>query len=337
MPPGRPAPPRPPPARPIRGPAASIPPPRPPPGWVARTSSTGPGQTFSPPVTITSAIRPKTARVPSSSIRPPSPGGEPAVVQPGVGAVPVGRGAASARAPAPRRRAPTVPSPMRSSTPSRAGRRRPAGAGLGHAVGGDDVGRERRRGAPRRPAARTGSPRRRSGPSAVATSDTSVAPARASSSTAAGSNRSSTVHGCPGDQRAGDHRQPADVGQGQAGQPAVAARVDGQAGPRWRRPRRSPSACVWTTPLGSPVVPLVATTRASPGSSDWARREPVGCPSGDEDPGRPEGVEQALDGWPGEPADRSGARRRRHPRWPAGRPRRPGRPARSSATNSPCG
>ncbi len=44
-------------------------------------------------------------------------------------------------------------------------------------------------------------------------------------------------------------------------------------------------ARVWTTPLGSPVVPLVATTKASPGSVGTPPRS-VGTPS----------VETTMDG-----------------------------------------
>ena len=94
-----------------------------------------------------------------------------------------------------------------------------------------------------------------------------MAPRRACRSTSSASNPSSTVTGVPGHQRPGHHGQTADVGQRQAGHPAVAGRIHPQARPRWPAAEARTASWVRTTPLGSPLVPLVATTRASPAST----------------------------------------------------------------------
>ena len=96
-----------------------------------RTRSTGAGQTFSPPVTTTSASRPTTVSRPSAARSAAVAGGEPARRAVGTGD-PWGRcrrgssAAASAPAPGSRRRPPSPgrPVPMATSTPSRGRRRR---------------------------------------------------------------------------------------------------------------------------------------------------------------------------------------------------------------------
>ena len=80
-----------------------------------------------------------------------------------------------------------------------------------------------------------------------------------------------------GQQRSRDDGEPADVRQRQAGEPVVVAR-DAESGARRQR-RSGDGGWVRMTPLGSPVEPLVATTRASLSAIGRPPRESFLVPS----------------------------------------------------------
>ena len=134
-----------------------------------------------------------------------------------------------------------------------------AAAGLGHPIGRRRRWPARRRAAPRRRARWRGTGSRRSGASVVATRLTSVADEAA---TAAGSKRGSTVSRVPVSSARVTTASPPTCDSGrQASQwssPVTPSRaLDASA-------EAATAAWVSMTPFGSPVEPLVATTRASP-------------------------------------------------------------------------
>ena len=192
------------------------------------------------------------------------PGREPAAGQPRVGAVAVA---------AQQHRAPYQDLALRSLTAvtdpefhavERTSVVDAAGARLGEAVGRDHAGRQEAAGRPRR-AARRGSPRRRSARGRWRRGRPGWRRPGPRPRRHGGSNRRRTVQGVPvTSERVTTERPPMWASgrqatqrsrQGSTPRPAEVARADA-----------STDAWVWTTPLGSPVVPLVATTRASPGS-----------------------------------------------------------------------
>ena len=134
--------------------------------------------------------------------------------------------------------------------------------------------------------------------SAVGTSDVRVQPVgRGRASTAAASKPSCTVHGVPvTSDRVTTDSPPTWASGRQASQRSASGSTSSRA--LVARADASTAAWVRTTSLGSPVLPLVATTSASPSSTGSSRR------AGGEQRGRGPG--------PGA-AGRRGARRRRRP------------------------
>src|SRR5918995_1180711 len=103
-------------------------------------------------------------------------------------------------------------------------------------------------------------------PRTLGTSDTRVHPAAAAAATAAGSNPSCTVRGVPvSSARVTTARPPTWASGRQASQRSVAGSTPSRADEA--RADAATASCVSTTALGSLLVPLVATTSASPSST----------------------------------------------------------------------
>src|ERR671910_1001951 len=100
-------------------------------------------------------------------------------------------------------------------------------------------------------------------PSRLGTSDTRVHPAAAAAASAAGSNPSCTVRGVPvSSARVTTARPPMWASGRQPSQRSAAGSTPSRADEA--RADAATASCVSTTALGSPLVPLVATTSASP-------------------------------------------------------------------------
>ena len=229
-------------------------------GWASSAASTSAGATFSPPVTIVSALRPMTCRRPVSSRRPRSP---------------VRRTPAAARRSGPRRgsrrpgRERRPPAPGSGAAVRRRHLRARLRSGRRSAATGSPAARraaeQRRRGRRRRRAARRAaragarSPRRAAARSWVGTSETSVT-SPSSRRRALGVEASSTTRSC---RRSRSAAGPSARRRARAAAGTASARR-GRGRARRRAERVAMASCrsVSSTGRGAAVVPDVWTTSA---------------------------------------------------------------------------